>query len=89
MYTPKANPKQKHVEKTQEHEKGALLLNNSPRGRTYSQWRARLLVVASTWRANTALCHTSSAVVSRWRENTALCHVVARRGEQITRIGEL
>ena len=33
MYTPKTNPKQKHVETTQEHEKGALLLNNSPRGR--------------------------------------------------------
>ena len=35
-YTPKANPRQKHVETTQEHEKCALLLNNSPRGRTYS-----------------------------------------------------
>ena len=47
MYTPKTNPKQKHVEKTQEHAKGALLLNNLPRGRAYSQWRARLLTVAS------------------------------------------
>jgi len=46
MYTPKTNPKQKHVEKTQEHEKGALLLNNSPHGRTHSQWRARLRAVA-------------------------------------------
>ena len=33
MYTPKTNPEQKHMETTQEHEKGALLSNNSPRGR--------------------------------------------------------
>ena len=48
MYTPKTNLEQKHVNTTQEHEKGALLLNNSPRGRLtrsselgYSQWRAK------------------------------------------------
>jgi len=28
-------------------------------------------------------------VASRWRANIALCHVVARRGEQVTRRGEL
>jgi len=59
MYTPTTNPKQKHMETTQEHEKGALLLNNSPRGRAYSQWRAKgeqtllfathLFAVASGW----------------------------------------
>jgi len=47
MFRPKANSKQKRVKNTQEHEKGALLLNNSPRGRAYSQWRAWLSVVAS------------------------------------------
>jgi len=89
-YTPKANPKQKHVETTQEHEKGALLLNNSPRGRTYLQWRARLHAVASRWRANTALCHTIvrrgewmaskhcslSRCSSPWRIMTDLCREV-------------
>jgi len=68
MYTPKANPKPEHVKTTQEHEKGALLLINSPRGQTYSQWRAKgeqtllsvtqLFAVASGWRANTTLCYT-------------------------------
>ena len=57
MYTPTTNPKQKHMETTQEHEKGALLLNNSHRGRTYSQWRASLLVVASK---HCSLSHYSS-----------------------------
>jgi len=38
--------------------KNTLLLGNSSRGLTYSQWRARPRVVASKWRANTALCHT-------------------------------
>jgi len=41
LFTPKANSKQKRVKKTQEHEKGTLLLHASPRGRAYSQWRAR------------------------------------------------
>ena len=39
-YTLKANPKQKHVETTQGHEKGRLLLGDSP-------WRDDLLAVAS------------------------------------------
>jgi len=76
------------VEKTQEHEKGALLLNNSPRGRLtrsgelgYAPWRPKgeqtLLSVTLKF-----------AVASGWRANTALCHIVARRGEQITRSGE-
>jgi len=43
MFTPKANSKQKHVKKMQEHEKG------------YDA--TRLLAVASWRRANTALCY--------------------------------
>jgi len=70
VYTPKTNPKQRHVETTQGHEKGALLLNNSPRGWSHSQWRARLRVVASRWRANTALWHT----IARRGEWTARKH---------------
>ena len=78
-YTPKANPKQKYVEMMQEHEKGTLLLNNTPRGRAYSQWRA-----------NTALCHTIvrrgewmvskhwslSRCSSPWRIMTGFCQEV-------------
>jgi len=45
------------------------------------------------WRASgeqTLLSGTLSfAVASGWRVNTTLYHVVARRGEQITRSGEL
>ena len=40
MFTPKANPKQKRVKTMQEHEKGTLLLCNSPYGLTYSPRRA-------------------------------------------------
>jgi len=70
------------VETTQEQEKGTLLLNNSPRGRAYSQWRAN--------GEQTLLSATLQfAVASRWRANTTLCHVVAHRGEHITRRGEL
>jgi len=36
--------------------KGALLLNNTPRGLVYSPWRASSLAVASERRANTAPC---------------------------------
>jgi len=73
MYTPKANPKQNHVETTQEHEKGALLLNNSPRGRTYSQWRAKgeqtLLSVThcSPWRVDGEQTLLSVTHCSPWR----------------------
>jgi len=50
MFVLKAIPKQKRVKTTQEHEKGALLLNNSP-------WRADLLAVASK---HCSLPHSSS-----------------------------
>jgi len=47
MYTPRTNPKQKHVKTTQGHEKGMLLLVTRRGGMTYSPWRA-----------NIAPCHT-------------------------------
>jgi len=48
-YTPKANPKQKHMETTQEHEKGALLLNNSPRGRLTRSGELKASKHCSLW----------------------------------------
>ena len=85
-YTPKANPKQKHVETTQEHEKGALLHNNSPRGRAYSQWRANTalyhtIVCCGEWMASKhcSLSRCSSswrADYSPWRIMTDLCREV-------------
>jgi len=77
------------VTTTQEHEK------------THCYWAIRLAgrltrsgeLGYAPWRANgeqTLLSATLKfAVASRWRANTALCHVVARRGKQITRRGEL
>jgi len=82
MYTPKTNPKQKHMETTQRYEKGALLLNNSPRGRLTRSGELKASKHCS-------LLHNRSPWRVGWRANTALCHVVARRGEQTTRSGEL
>jgi len=61
-FIPKANPKQKHVETTQEYEKGMLLLGDSP-------WRDDLLAVASK---HCSLPHSSSP----WRVMTGLCREV-------------
>ena len=77
MYTPKTNLEQKHVNTTQEHEKGALLLNNSPRGRLtcsgelgYSQWRAKgeqtLLSVTQSFAVASEHCSVSRCS-SPWR----------------------
>jgi len=63
------------VKTTQEYEKGMLLLGDSP-------WRDNLLTMASK---HCSLPHSRSP----WRANIAPCHVIARRGEQITRRGEL
>ena len=56
MHTPNANPKQKRVKTTQEHEK------------THYYWVTRLAggltrrgeLTYSPWRANTALCHATA-----------------------------
>jgi len=66
------------VKTTQEHEK------------THYYWVTRLAGGLTRCGEQTLLSATQQfAVASRWRANTALCHVVARRGEQITRRGEL
>jgi len=55
MYTPKANPKQKRVKTTQEHEKTHCYWVTCLAG-----WLTRRGELAhSLWRANTALCHTT------------------------------
>jgi len=89
MSTPKANSKQKCVKRHKNHERGDCYYTTRLAGwvtrsgkLAYSQGRAKgeqtLLSVThrSLWRVG-------------WRANTALCHVVARRGEQTTRRGEL
>jgi len=79
---------------TQEHEKIQHCHVTRRGGRPYSSWRAKLLsvthllVVASGWRANTALCYT----LTRRGEWMASKHCslsrIARRGELSTRGGE-
>jgi len=55
MYTPKANQKQKRVKTTQEHEKAHCYWPTRLAG-----WLTRSGELAhSSWRANTALCHTT------------------------------
>ena len=82
MYTPKTNPKQKHVETTQEHEKGALLLNNSPRGRLTRSGELKaskhcsLLHNRSPWRVDGEQTLLSVTHSSPWRVVTGFCREV-------------
>jgi len=89
MYTPKTNPKQKHMETTREHEKGALLLNNSPRGRLTRSGELKaskhcsLLHNCSSWRVDgeqilLSVTHSSlwRADYSPWRVMTGFCREV-------------
>jgi len=50
---------------------------------TQEHEKGTLLQGYSSWRADLL------AVANRWRADSALCHIIARRGEQTTRRGEL
>jgi len=82
MYTPKTKPERKHVETTQEHEKGALLLNNSHRGRLTRSGELKaskhcsLLHNRSSWRVDGEQTLLSVTHSSPWRADYSPSRIV-------------